>query len=136
MICSEARLDANRLNAQKSTGPRTPEGKARASQNALKHGLRARGASVLPTEDPDAYAAFTASIIHSLRPATPLEHELATRVADLLWRLKRVPDAEAATLAADIDRRLTTARQKYERDLVSHEDYCRRRPTAKNVPDP
>ena len=36
---SQKRLDANRRNAQKSTGPRTPEGKAKASANAATHGL-------------------------------------------------------------------------------------------------
>ena len=39
MVCSPARLAANRLNAQKSTGPRTEEGKSRSRANALKHGL-------------------------------------------------------------------------------------------------
>ena len=39
---SKASLAANRRNARKSTGPKTPEGKARARQNALKHGLLAR----------------------------------------------------------------------------------------------
>ena len=37
-MCSEAKLTANRLNAKKSTGPRTLEGKAVVAQNALKHG--------------------------------------------------------------------------------------------------
>jgi hypothetical protein len=40
-MASVAQIQANRSNAQKSTGPRTPQGKATASQNAVKHGLLA-----------------------------------------------------------------------------------------------
>ena len=43
-------FEANRRNAQKSTGPKTPEGKSAVSMNALRHGLRARSV-VLPGED-------------------------------------------------------------------------------------
>ena len=50
-MTSEAQMKASRENAKKSTGPRTPEGKARASKNALKHGLMAQDA-VIPGEDP------------------------------------------------------------------------------------
>jgi len=48
-MTTEARIHANRLNAQKSTGPTTPQGKAVVSQNALKHGLSARH-DVITTE--------------------------------------------------------------------------------------
>ena len=50
MPCSPAKLEANRRNALKSTGPRTDEGKERCRGNALKHGLTGRGV-VLPVED-------------------------------------------------------------------------------------
>jgi hypothetical protein len=39
MPISQRKLIANRLNAQKSTGPKTPLGKFRSSRNGLKHGL-------------------------------------------------------------------------------------------------
>ena len=48
-MASPAQLAANRRNAQKSTGPRTAEGKKRASLNALKHGMTAKTV-VLPHE--------------------------------------------------------------------------------------
>jgi len=49
-MATEKQIEANRLNAQKSTGPRTPQGKVHVSRNSLRHGMRAR-AVVLPKED-------------------------------------------------------------------------------------
>ena len=48
---TQAQIRANRENAKKSTGPRTPEGKANSSKNALKHGLLAEDA-VIPRRGP------------------------------------------------------------------------------------
>jgi hypothetical protein len=48
---SNARAEASRRNGARSRGPKTPEGKARSAQNALKHGLRAQKYVVLPEED-------------------------------------------------------------------------------------
>ena len=53
MVVSAAKLEANRRNAQKSTGPRTEEGKDRSKLNAVKHGMRAE-TLVLLDEDPQA----------------------------------------------------------------------------------
>jgi hypothetical protein len=50
-MSSDKQVAANRLNAQRSTGPRTPAGKARVSFNALKHGLTGREV-VLPARTP------------------------------------------------------------------------------------
>ena len=51
-MATEAQINANRRNAQKSTGPRSPEGKAATSRNALKHGLCAEK-HLLVDEDDD-----------------------------------------------------------------------------------
>jgi hypothetical protein len=56
-MTTEKQNEANRINAQKSTGPRTDEGKQRSSQNALKHGLLAKR-SVIPGEDPAEFDAL------------------------------------------------------------------------------
>ena len=65
MICSEARLAANRRNAQKSTGPKTEEGKARSRANALKHGLCS---SEVVVEDAALIEERTREFFDSLRP--------------------------------------------------------------------
>jgi hypothetical protein len=93
---------ANRLNATRSTGPRTPAGKTRAKHNAVAHGLRAVS-PVLPGEDPAAWEAFCAAVRAELNPAGPLEAEVANRVATLAWRLRRVTAFEVAAAVGPPD---------------------------------
>lgn len=92
---SDRQLRANRLNARRSTGPRTLAGKARVSSNALKHGLTGKDI-VLPSENPCDYDAFRAGLIESLDPRGDLEGLLADKVVADAWRLRRVPILEAA----------------------------------------
>ena len=94
---SESQLEANRLNAQSSTGPRTAEGKARSSQNAVRHGLTAKY-PVLPGEDPAEFAAFCDLLFEDLAPDGAAEAYLVQRFADIAWRLKRVPHFEAGLM--------------------------------------
>jgi hypothetical protein len=81
-----------------ATGPRTPEGKKRSSQNALRHGLSGR-IVVLPTEDMAEYLRLSKEIVDSLYPETQLERDLAQAVADGIWRQKRFRTIEEAMLA-------------------------------------
>jgi hypothetical protein len=80
------------------TGPRTPEGKAIAARNAFRHGLRSEDI-VVPQEAIQDWEDFRSDIIDALAPVGALEGELAERVASLLWRLRRVPHAEAERIA-------------------------------------
>ncbi len=88
---------ANRLNAQKSHGPTTPQGRARSSMNALRHGLTAR-VVVLPSEDMAAYQSFSKEIVDSLDPQTPVERQFAQTVADNQWRINRIRSIEDGML--------------------------------------
>jgi hypothetical protein len=90
---SEARLQANRENAKKSTGPRTPEGKQRSSLNATRHGILAQ-VILLPKEDLAAYNQFTADYAAALNPVGTVEIQLAHACADLQFRLHRMAAAE------------------------------------------
>ena len=91
------RAAINRSNAQRSTGPRTPEGKARSSRNALSHGLTCRTA-LLPSEDEAAYQQHCRQFFDEYHPQTPTETQLTQELADTSWRLNRVPAFEAELL--------------------------------------
>ena len=107
------RAEAARLNALKSTGPRTPEGKARSSMNAVKHGLTAQ-AAVLPGEDPAELESLARLFTAQLKPMGPLQRLLVERIISLTWKLRRVSRAEvAAALEMDEDKlRLWETRQE------------------------
>jgi hypothetical protein len=94
-MATKKQIEANRRNAKKSTGPKTPEGKAKSAQNALKHGLLA-SCPVLPEEDPMAYELLRANLHKELCPEGQLETLFVNRIAATQWRLARVPGLEAA----------------------------------------
>jgi len=88
-MTTQAQINANRLNAQKSTGPRTQEGKRTVSQNAVTHGLFAREA-VIKCEDPAEYELHREALLDELSPVGAIESMLAERIVSLSWRLQRV----------------------------------------------
>ncbi len=107
-MASEAQVNANRSNAQKSTGPRTPEGKAAVTQNAVKHGLLAQ-AAVLREEERDRYTHHHEEMMKELCPEGLQETEWAERIVDLSWRLGRAARYEKAVFEALCDQAATAA---------------------------
>ncbi len=95
---SPARLAANRANAALSTGPRTPEGKARSSSNALKSALTGRTV-LLPSDDAEAYQQHVERYFDEFQPVGVCESELVQSIADANWRLRRIPTLEFALYA-------------------------------------
>ena len=96
---SERQLAANRANALRSTGPKSPEGKAASARNALKHGILSK--AVIPPalekyESRHEYDALLASFVESLAPEGAVEEMLVERIATSYWRLGRLLRAEAA----------------------------------------
>lgn len=98
---SARKREANRANAQRSTGPRTDEGKARSAMNAVRHGLAAR-APLLPGEDAAELQQLADEMEADWRPRGAIERELVGRVVSLTWRLRRIARAEE-TLWAEED---------------------------------
>jgi hypothetical protein len=87
-MTSLRQIESNRLNALRSTGPKTETGKQRSSQNAVRHGLTTE-AVIEPLEDPEDYKAFEQAVTADYDAETAVERELILRLASLLWRLRR-----------------------------------------------
>ena len=84
-----AQILANRQNAQKSTGPKSAEGKAVVAKNAVKHGLFAIE-TVIKGENMEDFELFREKIVEELDPQGAVETMLAERIVSLGWRLKRI----------------------------------------------
>jgi hypothetical protein len=98
LMATDKQIAANRLNAQKSTGPKTPEGRAAVRLNGVKHGLYAE-TLVLPGESESDFTALLESYEAEHQPATPSEEALVQQLTMAMWRLRRLYHAEAAFLA-------------------------------------
>lgn len=90
----QRQIEVNRLNAQKSTGPRTPQGKAASSQNAIKSGLDAESQFVVG-ENRDDFAALQNEYFARFQPLTPEERFQVDTLLRNEWILRRLFRAEA-----------------------------------------
>jgi hypothetical protein len=96
-MATEKQIIANQQNAKHSTGPRTESGKRRSRRNAVRHGLTAE--TVIDTlEDAADYKAFERAIKSDYSPQTAIESQLVSRLASLLWRLRRAVIVESGLL--------------------------------------
>jgi len=94
-MATDRQIEANRTNAQKSTGPKTPEGRAAVRLNGVKHGLTA-ATLVLPGEKESDFESLLADFESEHQPATPTEEALVRQMAMAQWRLRRLYHVEAA----------------------------------------
>ena len=106
-MTTEARAVANRKNALLSTGPKTPSGKRRASQNALRHGLTAKSL-LLPDENPQDLKKLERSLRKELNPVGILQESMFQRIVSCLWRLQRIGRLEASILSYNMHRESQT----------------------------
>jgi hypothetical protein len=93
-MSSFRQIEANRRNAQLSTGAVTEEGKRKSRQNAVRHGLTAETV-IDALEDAEDYAAFEMTITADYDAQLAVERELVLRLASLLWRLRRATAIES-----------------------------------------
>ena len=96
-MATQKQIEANRRNALKSTGPSTPEGKARSSRNALTHSLNASDL-LLQSEDLECYRQRLEEATAEFQPSTFSERDLVHRFVLTSIRLDRAARAEAQTV--------------------------------------
>jgi hypothetical protein len=110
-MATDKQIAANRLNAQKSTGPKTPEGRAAVRLNGVTHGLTAE-TLVLKGESESDFKNLFDSLEAEHDPATPTEEALVVQLAMATWRLRRLYHSEAGFYTykmkslADLDKSL------------------------------
>jgi hypothetical protein len=97
-MSTQAQFAANRANAQRSTGPKSAEGKSKSSLNAVKTGLTGRTV-LLPGDDAVAYQSHVDRIFAQWQPYDDTERALTQTLADTEWRLLRIPSLEAGIYA-------------------------------------
>jgi hypothetical protein len=115
------RAEAAKINGAKSNGPKTEEGKAISSQNALHFGLNSSQV-VLPGENAAEYEELFRQIRGSWNIATLLESDLASEMAAARWRLRRIPRMEQAAYQAALERVRNTA----EAGTLTDEEFAAR----------
>jgi hypothetical protein len=93
-MATDKQIAANRLNALKSTGPKTPEGRAAVRLNGLTHGLTAE-TLVLPGESQTDFQALLDSHEAEHQPSNPTEEALVLQLVMADWRLRRLYNHEA-----------------------------------------
>jgi len=99
-------LAANRRNAQKATGPKTPNGQAVSKMNALKHGILSKEAVVhgrCIKESDREFAALHQRFWDELQPAGPVEEMLVDQIVTTHWRLRRAMKAESGEITLSVD---------------------------------
>ena len=97
-MATQAQVDANQANSQKSTGPKTPQGKAASSRNRLSHGF-ASSTRFVRGEDPAEFNLLLDDLLSEHQPATPTEQILVEQMAHHHWismRATRLQDSEVA----------------------------------------
>ncbi len=142
MSNSEIQDEARRQNAQKSTGPKSEEGKKASSQNAIKHGLHATDIVINSPhlqEDQSLYDELVESLFNELKPKGVFQEHLAHKIAQCIWRHKRAINAEAATVykqitPAEVTFEPTSEVGRYFQQLeLAHKD--EKYYSARSIPD-
>ena len=126
MLISDKQQEANRQNAQQSTGPKITEGKAAVRLNALKYGLRARDLLIFD-ENPEEYQQLWADLEAEWQPQNRTERLHLEQMSSSQWLLARMARGESRVYEADLPLekqlalldRVATQRTRLERSFTT-----------------
>jgi hypothetical protein len=104
----------SRVNGAKGRGPTSPQGRARADQAKLQHGLTAQAHAILPGEDADEAAEFVQRLFDELIPIGELQNEIFGRLASACTLRRRGDRALAAKLKEQVQTALDNLRRRLE----------------------
>ncbi len=124
-MASTAQILANRANAQHSTGPRTPDGKARTAQNAVRHGLTARRLIVRDDEHEE-FATLQSDLLAELSPQGTVETLTFNELLHAAWNLRRFRRLEAECFSGNTDPVTDPARDAFLDRLARYQSRAQR----------
>src|SRR6185437_12588141 len=101
-MTTEKQVAASRANAKKSTGPRTPEGRAKVRTNAIRHGLTGQILTLSESERP-LFDELLNGLLNDFKPHNTIERQLVTGLAWDTWRLNRLRAIESNTFVMASD---------------------------------
>ncbi len=116
------RINANRENAKKSTGPKTASGKFRSCRNALKHGLDSRKHLIIG-EDVKEFQEMKDSYIKMLEPSNILEVEDCMQIIAMSWKIRRLSVVETGLYNQDMMQQLKNSTNEISAILLKRADF-------------
>ena len=129
---SEKKLFANRMNAKKSTGPRTASGKARSSMNSLKYGLNA-SKFIIKDELVEEFEEYKKGILKTLNPENFLLYDIALQIVFCGWNFRRYQFLQSTIL--NIKNLKKVAFPKQQHIKISWEDPSYMKEKDQNEPN-
>jgi hypothetical protein len=102
-----------KMSDKRGGGPKTLEGKANSSRNALKHGATSNKVVLLQNESEDAWQQMLADCHEEFRPVTGFEHRIVQEIAYIKWRAMRAISIETSLLDAEMDTKSVELRDKF-----------------------
>ena len=98
---SKRRIESSRANGAKSRGPVTPEGKAKVSQNAVKHGYLAAMVTLSPDEE-DIFREIHQAYILRFEPRDQVEHDLVEQIVWANWKMRKIWMNETSVIGLQV----------------------------------